>query len=323
MNLLRNPILVKEMRGRMRGNRAMLILTIYLSIIAVVTLLVYLAMASTMSFGVSDLEVGRRIGKTIFLTVMTVALALVCIITPALTSPSIAGERERQSFDLLITTLLSPWQIVLGKLTAALAFALLLIVAVLPMAGLSFLFGGVSGIELLIGIVGLVVSAILFASLGMFWSTLMRSTQGATVLAQFSVLVLLLGVPFLVIIFGTLLFDNTFLSDLIETPLGVYLAGAVLCAHPFIALGITEGQLSQGENPLFFTIDLSATTEVIAPSPWLGYTFMALLASVVLLVVSVRMLTRRQQREREPRPPRKKAGIQASAPESTEAPGGA
>jgi hypothetical protein len=181
----------------------------------------------------------------------------------------------------------------------------------------------VSGIELLIGIVGLVVSAILFASLGMFWSTLMRSTQGATVLAQFSVLVLLLGVPFLVIIFGTLLFDNTFLSDLIETPLGVYLAGAVLCAHPFIALGITEGQLSQGENPLFFTIDLSATTEVIAPSPWLGYTFMALLASVVLLVVSVRMLTRRQQREREPRPPRKKAGIQASAPESTEAPGGA
>jgi ABC-type transport system involved in multi-copper enzyme maturation permease subunit len=301
--MLRNPVLVKEMRGRMRGNRAMLLLTIYLSIIAVVTLLVYLAMASTMSFGVSDLEVGRRIGKTIFLTVMTVALAQVCIITPALTSPSIAGERERQSFDLLVTTLLSPWQIVLGKLMAALAFALLLIVSVLPMAGLSFLFGGVSGIELLIGIVGLVVSAILFASLGMFWSALMRGTQGATVLAQSSVLLWLIGIPFVIFILGTLVFE--FMNDLLETPLGFYLAGILLCAHPFIALGITEGQISQGENPFFFTIDLAVGTEVLAPSPWLGYSFMALLGSVVLLTVSVRMMTNRQRRERAPRPPRK------------------
>jgi hypothetical protein len=97
----------------------------------------------------------------------------------------------------------------------------------------------------------------------------------------------------------------------------------VLCAHPFIALGITEAQLSQGENPLFFTIDLSANTDVVAPSPWLGYTFIALLASAVLLVISVRMLTRRQQREREPRPPRKQARKQVPPPESSEAPGSA
>jgi ABC-type Na+ efflux pump permease subunit len=290
MNVFSNPVLVKELRGRMRGNRAMILLTIYLSIIGIVTLLVYLAIASSISFGASDFEAGRRIGKAIFLTVMSAALAQVCLITPSLTSSSIAGEKERQSYDLLITTLLSPWQIVLGKLMAALAFALLLIIAVLPLAGLSFLFGGVSGVELVLALVGLMVTAVLYASIGLLWSTIMRGTQGATVMAQGTVLLWLLGVPFLFIIFGAMVFDNQFMRDLSNSSLFIYFVGTILCSHPFIALGITQGLLMEGENPFYFTIDIDAGQQLLAPSPWLAFTVIALLLAGVCMLVSMRLL---------------------------------
>jgi ABC-type transport system involved in multi-copper enzyme maturation permease subunit len=318
-----NPVLIKELRGRMRGNRAMIILTIYLSIIGIVTLLVYLAMVSRMSFGSSGFETGRMIGRSIFTTVMIMALAQVCIITPSLTSGSIAGEKERQSYDLLITTLLSPWQIVLGKLMAALSFALLLILSVLPLAGLSFLFGGVSGIELVLGMIGLVVTAVLYASVGLLWSTLMRGTLGATVMAQGTVLLWLLGVPFLALIFGTIFVEHNFFNDFMDTPFAVYLVGTVLCSHPFIALGITQVQLSSGENPFFFTMDIGrgGGVEVLAPSPWLAYTVIALIFTLVFLLISMRMLVplhRGAGRQRLPRP--KPANADEPVPPPSEQP---
>ena len=85
-----NPVLVKELRSRMRGARAFVLLSIYLLILSGVALLFYTAIADISS---SDLNSGRTIGKTLFLLIGTVALIEVCIITPTLTSGSIAGEK--------------------------------------------------------------------------------------------------------------------------------------------------------------------------------------------------------------------------------------
>ncbi len=288
MKLLSNPVLVSELRGRIRSMRAMIILTVYLSLTGVVTLLIYLAVVSS-SFGQNDFELGRQIGKAIFLTVITAALVQVCIITPSLTAGSIASEKERQTYDLLISTLLTPWQIALGKLTAALAYAILLIVAVLPLAGLSFLFGGVSGIELFIAVVGLVVTSILYATVGLFWSTLMRSTLAATVLAQGTIILSLLGIPFIWIITTAILDNSNWFGDPTSSTLYVYASGVLLFMHPFIALGYTESLLSDGRNPFFFTFQ-PGQVDVLAPSPWLVYTLLGLLLALLFMVLSVRLI---------------------------------
>jgi hypothetical protein len=47
------------------------------------------------------------IGKAVFAATVLVQLVLVCFIAPGLTATAIAGERERQTFELLRTTLLS------------------------------------------------------------------------------------------------------------------------------------------------------------------------------------------------------------------------
>lgn len=288
-SLVANPVLVSELRGRIRGVRAMLILTIYLGITGIVTLLIYLAFASSMSFGQSDFEAGRQIGKAIFLTVMTAALVQVCIITPALTAGTIAGEKERQTYDLLITTLLSPWQIAFGKLFSALAFATLLIIAVLPVAGLAFLFGGVSATELLIALVGLLVTALFYATIGLFWSTVMRSTLGATVMALGTIILGLLGIPFLFVVSGLIFSNSLNGGNPFDSLLFAYGIGTLLYLHPFIALGHTAMLLSIGESPFAFTFNAGGN-EMPAPSPWLAYTFLALFFTLILMLLSVRMI---------------------------------
>jgi len=285
MRLPNNPVLARELRGRIRGTRALVVLVVYLLITGLVTLLVYAAAAGSFSGGIGDPEAGRDIGKGIFLTVMAATLVQVCFITPSLTAGTITGEKERQTYDLLITTLLSPLQIALGKLSAALAFAMLLIVAALPMAGLAFLFGGVSGAEMLIGIVGLAATAICYATIGLFWSTVMRTTLAATVMSIGTIVLILLFIPFLFVV-GSLL-TNAFTG--LPSVAYIYGMGLLLCLHPFIALGMTAAALASGENPFYLSVS-AAGGSVIVPSPWLVYLFITVLLSVLFLVLSVRLL---------------------------------
>lgn len=286
MNILANPVLARELRGRIRGARALIILVVYLVITGLVTFLVYAATANSFSGGINDIEAGRGIGKAIFITVMTATLIQVCVITPSLTAGAISGEKERQSYDLLITTLLSPFQIIIGKLASALAFAMLLIAAALPMAGLSFLFGGVSGTELLIGVVGLAATAICYATIGIFWSTVMRSTLAATVMAQGTVIFILLFIPFIFVVVSAITGSfNAQPDDIFD----IYGMGLLLSAHPFIALGITASSLANGENAFFFTVP-SNSGDLLVPSPWLVYLFIATLLTALFLVLSVRLL---------------------------------
>ncbi len=285
MNLLANPVLARELRGRIRGNRAMIILVIYLAIIAGVTLLVYAATASSFRGGINDPEAGRNIGKAIFFTVMSASLIQVCVITPSLTAGAISGEKERQTYDLLITTLLSPLQIALGKLTSALAFAMLLIIAALPMAGLAFLFGGISGIELLIGVLGLTVTAVCYATIGLFWSTVMRTTLAATVMAQGTVIMLLLLIPFLFVVSLMLTGSFSGLPDVFY----IYTMGLLLSAHPFIALGLSASFLYSGGGPLLVKLS-SDMGDLWLPSPWLVYIFISVLLTAFFLTLTVRLL---------------------------------
>jgi ABC-2 type transport system permease protein len=283
-----NPILVKELRSRMRGARAFVLLTFYLIILSGVSVLLYAAMSGSMASG--DLNAGRLIGKTLFLVVAAVALVEVCLITPSLTSGSIAGERERQTYDLLIASLLSPWQIIWGKLASALAFAFLLILAVVPVMSLAFLFGGVSLAEVLIALIGLATTAVTYATIGLFWSAVMRGSLGATSFSIGSVVLILLGIPFIVVI--VLVIFSTGGSDMFESPLIIYLSRILLASHPFIALGMTENLLSTGSSPFIEEVVVSPSTggTIPVPSPWILYVAISAIFSAILLFFAVRAI---------------------------------
>ncbi len=280
-----NPILVKELRGRMRGVRSFVLLSIFLALISTATLLFYAVMAAQSG---EDLNAGRRIGQILFWMIAVTTLIGICIITPLLTAGGLAGERERQTFDLLVASQLSPWQIVLGKLGSALAFALLIVLAVVPLMSLAFLFGGVSLSEVLIVLASLAATCLLYASVGIFWSSLMRSTLGASFLAVSSIAVVLLGIPFLTLIAAI---ANNLGRDLWGgSAIGAFLSRLFLCIHPFYALYFSETAILTGEGPFINMLFLNDGTTIPAPSGWLMFVVLALLISGILLFFTTRMV---------------------------------
>ncbi|MGI8686921.1 MAG: ABC transporter permease [Acidimicrobiales bacterium] len=178
-----NPVLARELRQRMRGPRAAVILTLYLLVLVLIVKVLYSAAENNNQFSGSAVRDTAALGRTTFHTLVFFVLLLVCFIVPSVTAGAIAGERARQTLVPLQVTLLQPRSILLGKLLASLAFVVLLIVATLPLAGISFLLGGVEPGELVKATAMVLVVAFVLASLSLACSALLRGTQGATVLA--------------------------------------------------------------------------------------------------------------------------------------------
>lgn len=189
-----NPVLSRELLQRMRGPRAFIVLTLYLLVLSLIVWAMYEGVSrNSSSFAGPDVEQIAGLGRSVFQTLLFCVLTLVCFIVPGVTAGAIAGERERQTLVSLQVTLLRSRSILFGKLIASLAFVVLLILATLPLAGVTFLLGGVEPDEVLRGTAMVLVVAFVLACLSLLCSTFLRRTQGATVMSYALVLALVLG----------------------------------------------------------------------------------------------------------------------------------
>jgi ABC-type transport system involved in multi-copper enzyme maturation permease subunit len=200
---------VKELRGRMRGRRAFVILTLYLLFLAGFAwaweLIAERAYGNSGSlYGGSAAFASALIGQEIFGALLIVETLLVVFLAPAFTAGAISLEREKQTLDMLSATPISSLAIVIGKLLSALTYVFILIVASIPLTAMVFVFGGVGPDEVLRGYIVLFASAIGLGSLGLFISALMQRTQAATVVTFFGVMALTMGSLFIVLFWSTM-----------------------------------------------------------------------------------------------------------------------
>lgn len=177
-----NPVLARELKERMRRRRSGVVLTVYLLLLAGALWLLYLGASTAGSDGPGALRLAS-LGRAAFQTLLFAMLVLVCFIVPGLAAGGVAGERERQTLVPLQVTLLRPRSILFGKLAASLVFVAFLIMAALPLIGVSFLLGGVEPGEVVRGVAMVLAVATMLASLALTCSTLMRRVQGATVVS--------------------------------------------------------------------------------------------------------------------------------------------
>jgi ABC-type transport system involved in multi-copper enzyme maturation permease subunit len=200
---------LKELRGRVRGRRAFVVLTFYLLFLGsfawaweLVAERAYVQNATLQ--GGSAAFASSLVGQEVFGALILVETLLVVFLAPAFTSGAISLEREKQTLDMLAATPISSLAIVVGKLVSALAYVFLLIAASIPLTAIVFVFGGVGPDDVLRAYAVLVVSAIGLGSLGLFISAIMQRTQGATVVTFFTVLFLTLGTMFGVLFWNTM-----------------------------------------------------------------------------------------------------------------------
>jgi ABC-2 type transport system permease protein len=292
----RNPVVIKELRGRMRGPRAFVVLTVYLLLLsAFVTLLyvVYVASTSTVSIGTN----AQLIGKFVFGAVVGIELLLVCFIAPAFTAGAISGERERQTYDLLRTTLLPARSLVIGKLASALSYILLLLVAAFPLQSLAFLLGGVAPEEVLIASGLLIATAFLFGASGIFFSSLMRRTLGSTVLTYAFALMATLGLPLILVALvplGSLFFNNAPPGAALEAVL-LYTFGVLIAINPIATAVTTEILLVEQQSAFYFTVPISNGISLPFISPWLPFMIFCFVTGAIMTIISILAVRRAEK----------------------------
>ncbi|MBI3362962.1 MAG: ABC transporter permease [Chloroflexi bacterium] len=289
--LLANPVTLKELRGRMRGTRAFVVLTVYLVLMSGFASLLYFAYAA--STNVTSGPQGQIVGKIVFGGIVGIELFLVCFISPAFTAGAISGERERRTYDLLRTTLLPARSLVTGKLTSAASFIILLLLAAIPLQSLAFLLGGVAPEEVLIAQGILITTALAFGTVGVFFSALMRRTLGASVLTYTFALLSTLGLPLLLLTLVpiTSVFYYNSPEPLVEALL-IYGGGFLVAINPIATAVATEVILVQEHTAFYFTIPLNNGVTIPLISPWLIYIPFYLLLSAVLLILSIAIVRR-------------------------------
>jgi ABC-2 type transport system permease protein len=179
-----NPITARELRERFRRTGSLVFVTLWLLVIGLFGYFAYLLArvavgATGLIGGFAPLLASASMGRFMLQLFLLLLLTAVIFVAPGLSALSIVGERERQTFPLVQVSQLGAYQIVLGKLGSSLAYLLLLLVAAAPLLVLPALFGGVTVGDVLGGLAAVVGTAATLGALGLWMSSVARSSRGA------------------------------------------------------------------------------------------------------------------------------------------------
>ena len=194
-----NPVLRNESKLSVRTPKFTILLFIYISIMTVGVLLFYNSYVQSGYMSGIDLQssvilyFGMAIGQAI----------LLMFIVPALTATAICSEREKQTLDMLLSSKLTPLQIILGKLGSSSTKVIMLIICTMPMYAVCALIGGVKLSNIIQLILFFIVCTIFVGSIGVFVSTYVKTSKVATALTYGLVLFIFIGT---LIIAGIILF---------------------------------------------------------------------------------------------------------------------
>jgi ABC-type Na+ efflux pump permease subunit len=133
---------------------------------------------STLSTQVSPGTLARFSQQMAFIFLFVQALAII-LLTPPCMAGAIAEERERGSLPLLLTSLLTTREILLGKLLARLAPLIEMLLAGIPVMALLLLLGGVSWQFLIAGYAVLGITLLSYGSICLAVSVQVRNLTAA------------------------------------------------------------------------------------------------------------------------------------------------
>lgn len=270
-------LLTKELRLRLRRERTIWVIIVYILLMGLLGWFYISRFTGYSTYSNNGLS---ETGVTLYYLLSMVQLFLIMYITPAFTSTAVNGEKERQTFDMLLCSRLSSFALISGKLIAGLVNALLLIAASAPLFSLVFFFGGISPNQVLTALLVFVMTTIVVGTAGLFCSTLVSRPAVSTAISYMAVV---LWVVLPLIISFILLASTGFIS-----------------AYLIAAAGNQPIPPSTQTSPLFIWNPVTALISTyptgggLAPytlgklriAPWLAYTILSLIATVILFILS-------------------------------------
>lgn len=181
MKIRLNPIVKKDLQVTVRSMRMSWGLFAYEAALTVAFLLALAFIQDAASYSYSD-----NIYSYLIYLFPVVAVTQVCIVAlyvPIITASSISGEKERQTFDIMLTTCMSPFAIVFGKVISAVLRILFFVIASTPIMALSFVVGGMSWSYLFYYLLAVILFSVFAGSIGIFASAFCRKSVAALLLS--------------------------------------------------------------------------------------------------------------------------------------------
>ncbi|GCE27396.1 ABC transporter permease [Dictyobacter alpinus] len=297
-------LLTKEMRLRLRRERTIWVIISYILLLGLLGW-TFLSKTNSDYTGVSNNQLSNT-GSSLFSLLAQVQLLLIVFITPSLTTTAINGEKERQTYEMLICSRLSPLSLIMGKLGAGLLNALLLVAASLPLFSLVFFFGGVGPAQIANALLIFIVTILWLGAMGIFCSALIIKPAVSTGLAY---LVSLFWVLFPLLISWILSFSGRgyYIFQLYPNKARLlYIWNpivAISCVMPNSISGISAISLFQGFS---YGATYSSGTDPLSPITLGGwhltyvaaYLFISAAIALLFLALSILLITPRRHRQR-------------------------
>ena len=190
MKINTNPVYQLERKTSARTVKLCALILIFNGILALISFLILSSMMEqSLHTGTMEYE-----GLINMYSMMSyIEFGMFMLVIPSSTSGSISGEKERKTLDILLSSKMNTYSIVIGKLMASLNMVMLLAVSSLPVLSIVFLFGGITALDLVVMLVTLMVSGVFVGSIGILFSAVCKKTTTATVLSYSSILALIAG----------------------------------------------------------------------------------------------------------------------------------
>lgn len=171
--MIRNPVYEKELRMTYRSIRIIAIIMIFNIILALVGI-------SRLSYIINDMHFNGSAEYSamlqLYILIATIEFLLLILIIPGQTSTAISGERERRTLDTILSTTITPFTLIIGKLAASLNTIALFILSSLPVLSLVFIYGGIQLSDLILLLGYMLFTAACIGSASICFSSLFRRT---------------------------------------------------------------------------------------------------------------------------------------------------
>jgi ABC-type transport system involved in multi-copper enzyme maturation permease subunit len=188
--LFENPVLQNELVANLRQTRTFVLLFAY---VAILGLLVFAAWPAEQRIDMSNSDMAGPLVNLLFLG----QYMLMSLMAPSFAAGAITGEKERDSFEMLLASPMKPGAIVLGKLAASLCPLAELMIGSLPVVMLCLPLGGVQFFEVLAAYLAMISSIALFTMISLWCSSFFRRTSASLVVSYLLILPLAMAGVFI------------------------------------------------------------------------------------------------------------------------------
>ena len=256
-----NPVLRNESKISVRSIKFTLMIFAYVAVLSVAVMIYYSSVNEAIFSNGLYLESSK-----LFYVVMALGQAILLLfIVPALSSTAICSEREKQTLDILLSSKLTPFQIIIGKVSASSLRVIILIISTMPLYAIGAIIGVVKISNILSLIVFFIVNTIFVSSIGVFVSTYIKTSKVSTALSYALVLFIYIGI--IVITWAILMITVYKMSMSGNTLTTVPKASPIVYLSPvvgFVSLLLNQVGLGIEFSSMFSEFGISMHSEYIS-----------------------------------------------------------